>query len=162
VPAMPPGGAIVAVSSTAVVTSARGLASHKAGKAAVDALVEAAADELGEEGIRVNSVRAGVTGATGPGGVEVDDETAELVRAGQPLTRSGDVDDIAQAIRFLAGPESSWVTGQHLTVDGGHVLRAFPDLRPPPAGGEVSLDLSDEGLDLGPVSAPEVAPAPTA
>jgi NAD(P)-dependent dehydrogenase (short-subunit alcohol dehydrogenase family) len=162
VPAMPPGGSIVAVSSTAVVTSARGLASHKAGKAAVDALVEAAADELGEEGIRINSVRPGLTGATGPGGVVVDDETAELVRAGQPLTRSGDVDDIAQAIRFLAGPESSWVTGQHLTVDGGNVLRAFPDLRPPRAGGEMSLDLSDEALDLEPAVDPGATPEPAA
>ena len=36
-------------------------------------------------------------------------------------------DDIAQAVRYLAGPESSWVTGQHLAVDGGHTLRAFVD-----------------------------------
>jgi hypothetical protein len=43
------------------------------------------------------------------------------------MVRSGEVDDIAQALRFLAGPESSWITGQHLTVDGGHTLRAFPD-----------------------------------
>jgi hypothetical protein len=37
------------------------------------------------------------------------------------------VDDIARAVRYLAGPESSWVTGQLLTVDGGHTLRAFVD-----------------------------------
>jgi NAD(P)-dependent dehydrogenase (short-subunit alcohol dehydrogenase family) len=36
--------------------------------------------------------------------------------------------DTAAAVRFLAGPESSWVTGQHITVDGGHTLRAFPEM----------------------------------
>jgi NAD(P)-dependent dehydrogenase (short-subunit alcohol dehydrogenase family) len=45
----------------------------------------------------------------------------------QAIRRSGEVDDIAAAIRYLAGPESSWVTGQHITVDGGHTLRAFID-----------------------------------
>ena len=30
-------------------------------------------------------------------------------------------------MRYLCGPESGWVTGQHLTVDGGHTLRAFVD-----------------------------------
>jgi len=38
--------------------------------------------------------------------------------------------DVAAAIRFLVGPESSFVTGQHLAVDGGHTLRAMPDMRP--------------------------------
>jgi NAD(P)-dependent dehydrogenase (short-subunit alcohol dehydrogenase family) len=46
---------------------------------------------------------------------------------GQPIRRSGEVADIAAAIRYLAGPESSWVTGQHIAVDGGHTLRAFVD-----------------------------------
>ena len=45
----------------------------------------------------------------------------------QPIARSGEVGDIAAAIRYLAGPESSWVTRQHLTVDGGHTLRALVD-----------------------------------
>ena len=49
--------------------------------------------------------------------------------AQQPIGRSGEVTDVAQAVRYLAGPESSWVTGQLLTVDGGHTLRAFVDYR---------------------------------
>ena len=49
--------------------------------------------------------------------------------AGQPINRHGRVDDIAQAIRYMAGPEASWTTGQLLAVDGGHTLRAFPDYR---------------------------------
>ena len=47
--------------------------------------------------------------------------------AGQPIARGGEAVDIAEAVRHLAGPESSWTTGQTLTVDGGHTLRAFPD-----------------------------------
>jgi enoyl-[acyl-carrier-protein] reductase (NADH) len=45
----------------------------------------------------------------------------------QPLRRGGEAIDQAQAIRFLVGPESSWITGQCLTVDGGNTLRSFPD-----------------------------------
>lgn len=130
VPAMPPGGSVVAVSSTAAVFSTRGLASYRTGKAAVDALVEVAADELGDDGIRVNSVRPGLTRTPGTAGLFASEALVERFLAGQPLARSGEVDDIAHAIRYLAGPESSWVTGQHLTVDGGHTLRSFPDMRP--------------------------------
>ena len=44
-----------------------------------------------------------------------------------PISRVGTVDDIAAAVRYLAGPESSWVTGQTLGVDGGHQLRRGPN-----------------------------------
>ena len=60
-PLMTNGGSFIAVSSTAAVFSTRGLASYRSGKAAVDALIDVAADELGEKGIRVNSVRPGLT-----------------------------------------------------------------------------------------------------
>jgi NAD(P)-dependent dehydrogenase (short-subunit alcohol dehydrogenase family) len=123
------GGSFVAVSSTAAVFSSRFLASYAAGKAAVDQLVRVAADELGEAGIRVNSVQPGLTRTPTTTGLFSKEEVVEEFLSGQPLHRSGEVDDIAQAIRYMAGPESSWVTGQLLTVDGGHTLRAFPDQR---------------------------------
>ena len=40
-----------------------------------------------------------------------------------PLERVGTVDDVAAAVRFLVGPESSWITGACVPVDGGHHLR---------------------------------------
>jgi NAD(P)-dependent dehydrogenase (short-subunit alcohol dehydrogenase family) len=40
-----------------------------------------------------------------------------------PLHRAGTPDDIAAAVRFLIGPESSWITGVNLPIDGGHHLR---------------------------------------
>jgi NAD(P)-dependent dehydrogenase (short-subunit alcohol dehydrogenase family) len=121
------GGSFVAVSSTAATFSTRYLASYAAGKAAVDQLVRVAADELGEHGIRVNGVRPGLTETPATAGAFGNDVMREAFLAGQPIRRGGQVDDIAQAIRHLAGPESSWTTGQLLTVDGGHTLRSFVD-----------------------------------
>jgi NAD(P)-dependent dehydrogenase (short-subunit alcohol dehydrogenase family) len=120
-------GSFVAISSTAAVFSARYLSSYCAGKAAVDQLVRVAADELGELNIRVNSVQPGMTRTAT---TELSFGNAQMMAAfleGQPLQRHGEVDDIARAVRYFAGPESSWVTGQLLTVDGGHTLRAFVD-----------------------------------
>jgi NAD(P)-dependent dehydrogenase (short-subunit alcohol dehydrogenase family) len=128
---MTAGGSFVAVSSTAAVFSTRGLASYRTGKAAVDALVDVAADELGERGIRVNSVRPGLTLTGSTTRVFENEELVGRFLDQQAIRRSGQPDDIAQAIRYFAGPESSWTTGQHLTVDGGHTLRAMPDMRPP-------------------------------
>jgi NAD(P)-dependent dehydrogenase (short-subunit alcohol dehydrogenase family) len=126
--AMTAGGSVIAVSSTAAVFSTRYLASYSTGKAAMDQLVRVAADELGEQGIRVNAVRPGLTRTAGTAGMFSNDEILGRFLAGQPINRHGEPPDIAAAIRYLAGPESSWVTGQHLTVDGGHTLRSFPDL----------------------------------
>ncbi|NDG93585.1 MAG: SDR family oxidoreductase, partial [Gammaproteobacteria bacterium] len=53
-----------------------------------------------------------------------------------PIKRHGTVNDIASAVRFLCGPESSWITGIVLSVDGGHHLRRGPDLTPFVPGSE--------------------------
>lgn len=123
------GGSFVAISSTAAKFSTRFLASYAAGKAAVDQLVRVAADELGEVNVRVNSVRPGLTRTPGTAEMFADEGMVAAFVADQPIGRSGQVDDIAQAVRYFAGPESGWVTGQLLTVDGGHTLRAFVDYR---------------------------------
>jgi NAD(P)-dependent dehydrogenase (short-subunit alcohol dehydrogenase family) len=122
------GGSIVAISSTAAVMPSPTLAAYCAGKAAVDQLVRVAADELGRHHVRVNAVRPGLTrtGTTGPL-FEAPELHARFL-AQQPLARGGEPEDIARAVRFLAGPESSWVTGQCLSVDGGNTLRRFPDI----------------------------------
>jgi NAD(P)-dependent dehydrogenase (short-subunit alcohol dehydrogenase family) len=120
-------GSFVAVSSTAAVFSARYLASYSAGKAAVDQLVRVAADELGSLRIRVNSVQPGMTRTPTTQGTFDNPEMLAAFVSGQPIDRPGEVQDIAHAVRYFAGPESDWVTGQLLTVDGGHTLRSFPD-----------------------------------
>jgi NAD(P)-dependent dehydrogenase (short-subunit alcohol dehydrogenase family) len=121
------GGSFIGISSTAAVFSTQYLASYAAGKAAVDQLLRVAANELGRHGVRVNGVRPGFTRtATTEGSFKVP-AMLDAFLAEQPIARPGAVDDIAQAVRYLAGPESSWVTGQLMTVDGGNTLRSFVD-----------------------------------
>lgn len=117
------GGSIITMSSGAGAFPHRWLWAYGAAKAGIDMLTKSAAEELGEAGIRVNSVQPGIVDdelmapITG-GGPLLDDYLA-----GMPLGRVGQVDDIAEAVRFLAGPESSWITGINLPIDGGHHLR---------------------------------------
>jgi NAD(P)-dependent dehydrogenase (short-subunit alcohol dehydrogenase family) len=122
------GGSIVAISSTVAFFPMPFNAGYAAGKSAVDMLVRIAADELGGAGVRVNAVRPGLTATDTTRGLVGNDAILQRFLEQQPIKRVGRVDDIAHAVRYFAGPESSWVTGQCLTVDGGHTLRRFPDL----------------------------------
>lgn len=126
-PRMGAGGSIVCISSTASTLPFAALSSYCASKAALESLVRTAAEELAAAGIRVNAVRPGLTRS---------DATTELFASPQlmagfieqiPLGRGGEPEDIAQGVRYLAGPESAWVTGQSLAVDGGNELRRNPD-----------------------------------
>ncbi len=122
------GGSIVLMSSNSAAFSNRYLSGYGAAKAAVDYLTRVAADELGPLGVRVNSVRPGITRTDATELLAGTPSILSQFLAQQPLGRVGEPDDIARAIRFLCGPESSWVTGQNVTIDGGHSLRAFPEL----------------------------------
>ena len=122
------GGSIVLTSSTAAIMSSAYLSAYCAGKAAVDQLVRVAADELGELGVRVNAVRPGLTRTGGTGALFDNEAIFSRFVEQQPLPKGGRPEYIARAVRFLAGPEASWVTGQSITVDGGHTIRRFPDL----------------------------------
>ena len=125
--ATPGGGSFVAISSGAGGFPHRWLWAYGAAKAGIDMLCQYAAEELGADGIRVNSVRPGI----------VDDDLMAPITGGgklldhyienMPLGRVGQVEDIAEAVRFLAGPESSWITGINLPIDGGHHLRNGAD-----------------------------------
>lgn len=124
----PHGGAIVCISSGAARMTCRWLSAYCAAKAGLEAFVRAAAEELAGCGVRVNAVRPGLTrsGATGP--MFDDPATLDKFVAQMPLGRAGEPDDIASAVRYLAGPESGWVTGQSFAVDGGNELRGNPIL----------------------------------
>jgi NAD(P)-dependent dehydrogenase (short-subunit alcohol dehydrogenase family) len=121
------GGSIIGMSSIAGHRTHRLMSAYCTGKAGIEMLVKVAADELGAQNIRVNAVQPGL----------VDTELVGFITAGgrlhddyleqMPISRVGTVDDIAAAVRYLAGPESSWVTGQTLGVDGGHQLRRGPN-----------------------------------
>jgi NAD(P)-dependent dehydrogenase (short-subunit alcohol dehydrogenase family) len=121
------GGSIIGMSSGAGHFPHRWLWAYGAAKAGIDMVCRSAAEELGADGIRVNSVQPGIVddelmAPITAGGALLDDYLA-----GMPLGRVGQVDDIAEAVRFLAGPESSWITGVNLPIDGGHHLRKGAD-----------------------------------
>jgi NAD(P)-dependent dehydrogenase (short-subunit alcohol dehydrogenase family) len=120
-------GSFVAVSSHAGLDSFRFLGAYGAAKAALDQLVRVAADELGPSGVRVNSVRPGIIdnelmGAITSGGPVLDSYMERI-----PLGRVGTVEDVGALVRFLCGPESAWITGQNVGVDGGQSLRGGAD-----------------------------------
>ena len=124
------GGSIVAISSIAAPLTHRYMTSYCVSKAAVEMLVQQAADELGSVNIRANAVRPGLVPTDISAGLTSTESIVDDYLDQMPLRRLGTVDDIAAAVRFLLGPESSWVTGQCLSVDGGHTLRRGPNLTP--------------------------------
>jgi len=124
------GGSIVAISSIAGSHTHRQLAAYSVSKAAIDMLVRNAADELGQYGIRVNAVRPGLVPTDASQPLDGDPVTHADYLAQMPLGRTGTVDEVAAAVRFLAGDEASWITGQVFGVDGGHSVRRGPNLDP--------------------------------
>ncbi len=112
---------VVTVASVSGVRPTRGEGPYSAAKAAVVALTQSAALEWAPS-IRVNCVSPGFV-VTPLNSVIADDPTMRSeVEAGTPLARLGDADEVASAIEFLLGPESSYLTGQNLIIDGGSML----------------------------------------
>ncbi len=127
VPLMSPGGAIVCVSTAAVTQPNFGLSIYAAAKAALERFVKAAAFELGGAGIRVNALRPGATLPPERAAMSEFAGMATAFAAETPMGRLGTPEDIAKVVRFLAGPESGWVTGQTFSVDGGMDQGKGPD-----------------------------------
>lgn len=125
------GASVVNISSGAALRSRPGGGPYASSKAALEMATRAAALELGPYGIRVNAVSPGfvtVDSACNP----VSEEYAAAVSV-NPLGRVGTPADIARAVRWIAGPEAAWVTGEILRVDGGSGTGAtnLPLLWPP-------------------------------
>jgi NAD(P)-dependent dehydrogenase (short-subunit alcohol dehydrogenase family) len=118
----PDGGSIVCVSTAVVAQSSTGLVTYAAMKAGVERLVQLAALELGGAKIRVNSVRPGMTRSAATAFMYETPGTEEQYAAITPLGRTGEPEDVARAIRFLAGPEAAWITGQNFAADGGQQI----------------------------------------
>jgi 3-oxoacyl-[acyl-carrier protein] reductase len=116
----PEGGSIINLSSVASLASMPNAVVYSATKGAVDAVTRVLAAELGPKKIRVNTIA--------PGGVETEgvhtlgvigtDFEKQMI-AQTPLGRMGQPDDIAKVAVFLASDQSSWITGERLTVSGG-------------------------------------------
>jgi NAD(P)-dependent dehydrogenase (short-subunit alcohol dehydrogenase family) len=92
---------------------------YNASKGAVRLITKAAAAQHGREGIRVNSVHPGLMPPMRTSGRTADPVQRAKTLKGVPLGRAGEVDEVANAILFLASDESSYITGAELVVDGG-------------------------------------------
>jgi enoyl-[acyl-carrier-protein] reductase (NADH) len=88
-----------------------------------------AADELADTKVRFNSVRPGLIKTERNVHLTDDEHTRKLFLDEKPLKRLGTVDNVAAAVRYLVGPEASWVTGVSFAVDGGNELRRAPRSR---------------------------------
>jgi len=128
------GGSIVNISSVGAVKPEPGIVDYAASKAALNVYTKALAAELGPRGVRINTLSLGAIatpGWTGEGAL--GDQLAaatglprdEAIQAmldelgGVALGRLGTVDEVAEAVVFLAGPGSTYITGADLRIDGG-------------------------------------------
>jgi 3-oxoacyl-[acyl-carrier protein] reductase len=114
---MKSGGRIIMIgSAVGERVAAPGLVAYAGTKGAIKMFSQALAREIGSRGITVNNVQ--------PGPIDTDlnpaaGDWAVPQKAATALDRYGHVDEIAALVAFVAGPESSYITGANLTVDGG-------------------------------------------
>jgi 3-oxoacyl-[acyl-carrier protein] reductase len=115
-------GRIINISSVAATHVNPGQANYAASKGAINSFTRALAVELAKRGVTVNAIA--------PGFIETDMSAAVRNKAGDriakyiPMRRIGTPEDVARVAVFLAGPDSAYITGQVLTVDGGLSLGA--------------------------------------
>jgi NAD(P)-dependent dehydrogenase (short-subunit alcohol dehydrogenase family) len=132
------GGAIVSIASTAAFVGLPGRGAYCAAKAGILGLTRALALEVASAGIRVNAVAPGFTRTKlidqglADGSLQEDWMVARV-----PMKRLADTHEIANAVRYLAGDEASYVTGQTIIADGGWTVQGIPHaptwLQTPPA-----------------------------
>ena len=114
------GGSIVNISSISGVTGQRGIhVAYNASKGAVRTLTKSAAVQHGRDNIRVNSVHPGLMPPMRTSGRTADPVVRAKMLEGVPLRRDGRVEEVANAVLFLASDEASYITGVELYVDGG-------------------------------------------
>ena len=118
-----PTPAIVNIIASYAWMAGPGTAHSASAKAGVLALTRTLAVEWARYGIRVNAVAPGPVHTEGTDErLWLSEDVVRAVTAGVPLGRFGTPEEIAEAVRFLAGPRASYITGQVLAVDGGQWL----------------------------------------
>ncbi len=133
------GGSFVGMSSIAGHVTHLNFGAYPVAKAGIEAMMRNAADEFGRANIRFNAIRPGFIATEIMDGVPRDSATYDSYIVNTPMGDVGQPEDVGNLARFLIGPESRWITGTCINVDGGHALRAGPDFTP-------FLGLSDEIL----------------
>ncbi len=110
-------GRIINISSVVGSSGNAGQANYAAAKAGMGGFTRALARELGSRNITVNCVAPGFIDTDMTKGLAPEQQ--EVLLAGIPLGRLGEVEDVAAAVRFLASGEAGYITGSTLHVNGG-------------------------------------------
>ena len=113
------GGSIVNITSVVGITGNAGQANYTASKGGVIALTKTTAKELGSRNVRCNAVAPGFIESKMTEGLS--DEIKKSCMDSIPLKRFGKVEDVAKVVAWLASDDSSYVTGQVVSVNGGMV-----------------------------------------
>ena len=121
------GGSFVGMSSIAGHLTHPYFGAYTAGKAGIEAMMRNAADEFGPSRVRFNAIRPGFIATEIMEAVPRDGPVYESYIQNTPMGDVGQPEHVAGLARFLIGPDSEWVTGQLIDVDGGHSLRRGPD-----------------------------------
>lgn len=121
------GGSFVGMSSIAGHLTHPYFGAYTAAKAGIEQLVRNVADEYGAAGVRANAIRPGFISTEIMEGIPRDSPVYDSYIVNTPLGDVGEPEDVANLARFLIGPESRWITGQIINVDGGHSLRRGPN-----------------------------------
>jgi len=123
------GGSFVGMSSIAGHLTHPYFGAYCVGKAGIEEMMKNAADEYGARGVRFNAIRPGFIATEIMEGVPRESEVYASYIDNTPMGDVGQPEDIGHLARFLIGPESRWVTGTVINVDGGHSLRRGPNFR---------------------------------
>jgi 3-oxoacyl-[acyl-carrier protein] reductase len=120
------GGSIVSISSTQAHVGFPGYPLYAASKGAIEALTRQVAAEYAAGGIRCNAIAPGVIATALNDRILAEAEDPDSLRASWdalcPIGRWGTADDVARLALYLIGPESGFLTGQVLTIDGGQTI----------------------------------------
>jgi NAD(P)-dependent dehydrogenase (short-subunit alcohol dehydrogenase family) len=113
------GGKILNIASISGILGLKNRIAYSTSKAAVIGMTRSMANELGEFQINVNAIAPGVIETPMTASYFEDEEFAQLIRDNVALGRWGQTSDLVPPAVFLCGPDSDYVSGQILTVDGG-------------------------------------------
>ncbi len=116
------GGAIVIISSIGGFMGSGTIGAYGISKAADMQLARNLAVEYGKDNIRINCICPGIVKTYFAEALWKDPKTEAFISSQLPMRRFGDPDDIAGAAVFLSSPAAAWMTGQHITIDGGTII----------------------------------------
>jgi NAD(P)-dependent dehydrogenase (short-subunit alcohol dehydrogenase family) len=116
------GGAIVIISSISAFVGNTGIGMYGVSKAADLQLARNLAVEYGPDNVRVNCIAPGIVKTFFAEALWKDPKMEEMATKRLPMRRFGEPDDIAGAAVFLSSDAGAWMTGQHITIDGGTLI----------------------------------------